>query len=171
MFTDATQIFNTNSPTFKWTAPTTMTFECSLDNERFRQCGRGRAGQWRGNNVPDGSHNLRVRGTDSDGHELEVEIRGWTVDTIAPIITFTSAPEKTNDSPLLAWRSSEEADFECSLDRGPYENCRSGIGGRWSKNNVRHGPHSLSVRGRDSAGNMGTTIHTWNVGKVLKPLT
>ena len=171
MFTDATQIFNTNSPTFKWTAPTTMAFECSLDNERFRECGRGRTGQWRRNNVPDGSHNLRVRATDSDSNELEVEIRGWTVDTIAPIITFTSAPEKTNDTPLLTWRSSEEVEFEYRFDNGRYENYGKGTNGRWSKNNVGHGPHSLSVRGRDSAGNMGTTIHIWNVGKVLKPLT
>ena len=167
MFRAPKRIFNTSSPKFEWTAPTFMMFECTLDNERFRNCGQGQTGEWTGNNVPDGLHNFKVRATDGDGNVVEAEIRGWIVDTIPPVLTFTNAAEKTNDSPVLTWRSSEQAKFECKLDDRPYENCGEGINGRWSKNNVPHGRHRLSVRGRDSAGNLGTTSYTWFVGKKL----
>ena len=89
------------------------------------------------------------------------------VDATPPTISFNNPPSKTSGSPQFTWRSSEEADFECALDRGPYENCDNGTTGRWSKNNVPHGSRHLSVRGRDSAGNLGTTSHTWFVGKKL----
>ena len=88
------------------------------------------------------------------------------LDTDPPVVTFTNPPTKTSGSPELAWRSSEQATFECSLDRRPYENCGSGMSGRWSKDNVRDGPHVLSVRGKDTVENLGRTAsHTWTVGK------
>ena len=84
----------------------------------------------------------------------------------APIITFINPPQKTNGSPQFTWSSSEQAQFTCSLDNGPYKPCGSGMNGRWSENNVGDGPHVLSVRGEDSVGNLGRpTTHSWRVGK------
>ena len=167
MFSTAKRVFNTSSPTFKWTAPTFMIFECSLDNERFRNCGQGKTGEWTGNNIPDGLHNFKVKATDSYGNLMEAGIRGWIVDTIPPVITFTNAPEKTNGSPVLTWRSSEQAEFDCKLDDGRYENCGNGTTGRWSESNVRDGRRRLSVIARDSAGNLDTASHTWTVGRYM----
>ena len=167
MFTQRRRIFK-NSPTFTWTAPTIMTFECSLDGEMYKPCGRGRIGTWTGNNVPDGQHSLKIKATDDAGNVVEAEIRGWIVDSVAPTITFVDNPAKTSGSPFITWRSSEQADFECLLDSGQYENCSSGMNGLWSKNDVKDGPHVLFVRGTDPAGNLGGPVsHRWIVGMFL----
>jgi hypothetical protein len=145
-----------------------MQFECSLDNEQFKSCGEGLTGKWTGINIPHGRHNFRVKGTDNFGNIVELEVRGWTVDAVPPMITFTDAPLKTNSLPTLTWRSSEKATFECSLDSGSYENCGSGINGEWSEWIVREGSHVLSVRAKDLVGNIGRpTTHSWIVGKFL----
>ena len=87
-------------------------------------------------------------------------------DGVGPVLAFISPSATTSSSPVFTWRSSEQADFECSFDGGEFENCDSGMTGRWSKNNVRDGSHVLSIRGRDSVGNVGRTItHDWIVGK------
>ena len=144
-----------------------MKFECSLDNERYTPCGEGRSGQWT-RNVQDGRHNFKVKGTDNDGNVVEAEVTGWLVDTIAPTITFSDAPAKTNDKPLITWTSSEEAVFECSLDGGEYKECDKGMDGEWSESSISDGVHTLSVRGKDNAGNVGSANrHTWIVGKSL----
>ena len=89
-------------------------------------------------------------------------------DSVPPVITFINPSRRTNGSPQFTWRSSEQADFECSLDRGPYERCGSGVNGRWSKDNIRDGSHVLSVRGKDTVDNVGSpTTHSWVVGKFL----
>jgi hypothetical protein len=87
-------------------------------------------------------------------------------DAIGPVLTFTNPSDTSSSSPMFTWRSSEQANFECSFDGRRFENCGSGITGRWSENNVRDGSHVLSIRGRDSVGNLGrTTTHDWIVGK------
>jgi hypothetical protein len=167
VFTQRKRIFR-DSPRFTWTAPTTMTFRCSLDGGTYRSCGRGLTGTWTGNNVPDGQHSLKIRATDPSGNVVEAEISGWIVDTVSPTITFSDDPAKTSGSPMITWRSSEQAEFECSLDGGRYEKCGSGMNGVWSKDNVGDGRHTLSVRGIDSAGNSGTPArHNWDVGMFL----
>lgn len=143
-----------------------MTFVCSLDNERYIPCGEGKAGHWIGYNVPDGSHSFKVNGTDSAGNVVIAEVSGWIVDTVIPIITFVDASEETNGSPTITWRSSEQTDFYCSLNGGPYVTCGKGIFGRWSGDNIRDGRHRLFVRGKDAADNVGSNSHTWIVGKV-----
>ena len=89
-------------------------------------------------------------------------------DTAAPVVTFIQAPAKTNGSPRFTWKSTEKADFECSLDNGRFESCGKGATGEWIKQNVRNGIHIFKVRGRDDTGNVGRTVsHSWTVGKVL----
>ena len=89
----------------------------------------------------------------------------FVLDGTPPVVTFINPPGKTNNSPQLTWRSTEQATFECSLDNEPYVNCGSGVRGQWSQRNLREGEHTLSVRGTDLAGNTGReTSHTWIVG-------
>ena len=68
-----------NYPVLKWQSTTEMTFECSLDNDVYKPCGDGRSGQWNGNNILDGPHVLKVRGTDSDGNVLVIASLRWDV--------------------------------------------------------------------------------------------
>ena len=56
-----------------------MSFECSLDNEAYKPCGKGRFGQWSGDNVPDGQHIFKVKGSDN-GQVLTVATHSWDVD-------------------------------------------------------------------------------------------
>ena len=145
-----------------------MKFQCSLDDGRFERCGEGVTGQWTGRNIPHGRHNFKVTGTDNIGNVVEAEVRGWYVDAVPPVITFDNPPTTTNGSPELTWRSSEQANFECSFDGGRFESCRSGMNGRWSKQNVPDGTHSLLVRGTDNLGNVGrSTKHSWIIGKIF----
>jgi hypothetical protein len=89
----------------------------------------------------------------------------YLIDGVPPVITLINPSRRTNDSPEFTWRSSEQADFECSLDRGSYESCGNGVNGRWSKNNVGDGEHILFVRGKDTVGNVGRrSPHSWIVG-------
>ena len=144
-----------------------MKFKCSLDNEIPQSCGEGLTGEWKRTNVPHGRHNFRVIATDSFGKTLEIEVRGWTVDAEPPSIVFTNAPSKTNKSPLITWKSTEFAKFQCSLDNREFEDCGEGISGRWTKT-ISGGQHKLTVRGKDNVGNLGNEItHTWFVGKFL----
>ena len=144
-----------------------MTFECSLDNEEYNPCGRGKSGQWTKNNVQDGQHNFRVKGTDGDGNVVVAEVKGWIVDTVSPTIKFTNAAPKTDASPFFSWTSSEQTKFQCSLDGGPYEDCGDGYQGEWRKDNIGKGSHVLSIVGTDRAGNQKSVKHPWTVGKIL----
>ena len=145
-----------------------MKFQCSLDDEQFSSCGEGVIGQWTGVNVPHGRHNFTVKGTDSIGNIVEAEVKGWYVDAIPPVITFNNPPSKTSGSAQFTWRSSEQADFNCSFDGGPYKTCGNGAAGQWSKNNLPDGIHRLSVRGKDTVENVGReATHIWTVGKIF----
>lgn len=87
-------------------------------------------------------------------------------DNTVPEITFPETFVKTNSNPEISWRSSENAQFECSLDGGDFEGCGSGLSNRWSRDNLPDGKHTFSVRGRDRNGNVGEvqTIE-WTVGR------
>lgn len=75
-------------------------------------------------------------------------------------------PRLTNNVPTFAWTSQEDAEFMCSLDGADYEKCGSGRTGIWTRNNIPHGRHTFSVRGKDKNGNIGIPVpHVFNVGK------
>lgn len=142
-----------------------MTFECAIDNQVYRMCGRGLSGQWSPRGLSDGQYDFKLKATDKTGNVVETEITGWIIDTVAPKIQYVDAPAKTNGFPHIRWMSSEEASFECSLDNGTFENCHDGRRGSWKKDNISDGEHVLAVRGTDLAGNQGkTNIHVWIVG-------
>jgi hypothetical protein len=86
-------------------------------------------------------------------------------DVTPPVVTFINPPRKTNNAPQLSWRASEMATFECSLNQGPYVSCGGEVLA-WSKNNLRDGNYDLSVRGKDTVGNVGRAyVISWVVGK------
>ena len=88
-------------------------------------------------------------------------------DSVAPRIEFNQLPDSSDTSPQFSWTSNEQANFECSLDDGEYENCGGGYDGRWRKENVPGGGHKFSVRGTDANGNAAEPVeHTWNIGKL-----
>jgi len=74
------------------------------------------------------------------------------VDTQAPTVTIQSLPALTaSPTAEFGFTASEPATFACALDGGPAFTCSPPVrlGG------LSHGPHALSVRGVDAAGNGG----------------
>ena len=96
----------------------------------------------------------------------------FSVDEVdeAPVVVFTKAPSKTNASPLIEWKSSESANFDCLLDNPPYFPCGRGTMNSWTRKNVADGQHTFKVRATDNEGNVGEpAVHIWTVGKINAP--
>jgi hypothetical protein len=107
---------------------------------------------------------VRVTVTDADG-DADGTMKPITVasspaaDTTAPETTIGSGPAGTtsNSTPTFAFSSSEEASaFECRIDSGAWVDCTS----PWTTAALDEGPHSVSVRATDAAGNTDATPAT-----------
>jgi hypothetical protein len=141
-------------------------FECALDGGSFTPC----ASPVELSGLADGAHVFAVRYHADGADPGEAAERRWTVDTRAPAVSFESAPagEDNPAEALIAFRASEEAAFECSLDAGPLFDCSSPhpLAG------LAAGPHSFSVQATDQAGNVSAPITaTWVVGAPAAPQT
>jgi hypothetical protein len=71
---------------------------------------------------------------------------------MAPDTTITSGPPATtgDDTPTFSFTSTESGSpFECRVDSGGWETCTS----PWTTGALADGPHSVSVRATDQAGN------------------
>ncbi len=107
---------------------------------------------------------VRVDVTDADG-DADSTMKPITVasgpaaDTTAPDTTISSGPAGTtsNSTPTFAFSSSEEASaFECRVDAAAWVDCTT----PWTTAALSEGPHSVSVRATDAAGNTDATPAT-----------
>lgn len=92
----------------------------------------------------------------------------FVADTTNPVITFDKPdPEKPQKDLSVSWKSSEEADFECSLDDPTlYEPCGKGKTGLFQKDDLPDGEHRFYVRGKDNVGNVGDpSVYTVVTGR------
>jgi sugar lactone lactonase YvrE len=138
------------SPVFEFAADKEgSTFECRLDDGVWEPCESPVAY----GDLPDGEHLFSVRATDPLGNvEAEPPVVTFTIDTVAPQTTITSAPrELTNDpDPVFEFAADEEGvSFECRLNEGQWKACSS----PWGFESLRDGEHTFSVRATDRAGN------------------
>jgi hypothetical protein len=112
---------------------------------------------------------VRLSITDADG-DTDSAMKPITVaaspapDSSAPDTTITSGPSDTSSAttPTFAFTSSEEASaFECRLDSGAWLDCTS----PWTTAELGEGPHTVSVRATDAAGNtdQSPAIRTFTV--------
>jgi hypothetical protein len=107
---------------------------------------------------------VRLEMNDADG-DADSTMKPITVasspasDATAPETTIGSGPTGTtsNSTPTFAFSSSEEASaFECRVDSGVWVDCTS----PWTTTALDDGPHSVSVRATDAAGNTDATPAT-----------
>jgi hypothetical protein len=143
---------NSSSATFEFTANEPANFECSLDTTPFAACSS--PASYTG--LADGSHNFRVRATDTAGNTDPTPAeRSWTVDTTAPETTITSGPTGTTNSSSATFEfaADEPSGFECSLDTTPFAACSSPA----SYTGLGDGSHNFRVRATDTAGNTDPT--------------
>ena len=146
----------TNAPTFAFTATEAgSTFECRVDSAAWATC----TSPWTTAVLSDGPHSVSVRATDAAGNtDATPATRSFTVgtapppDTTAPDTTIGSGPNSaTKDAtPTFAFSATETGStFRCRVDAGAWASCAS----PWTTAVLSDGPHSVSVRATDGAGN------------------
>ena len=149
---------NVSSPSFAFSAGEPAQFRCKLDAAAFASCGSPKDYSGLG----DGLHTFVVRATDAAGNVGPEASHGWTVDTVAPTTTITQKPANpSNDSsPRFAFTAGEPAQFQCKLDAEAFAPCAS----PQTYNGLATGPHTISVRARDAAGNTGAAAtYGWTI--------
>lgn len=136
-------------------------FECNKDGGGFAACVSPTASTF-----TEGPHNYQVRGYDSAGNVSSPISYNWLIDVTPPSVNITSGPASvTNLSAAnFQWTAADSGSgvksVECKIDAQAYMAC--GAGGQ-NFANLQPGPHTLTVRVTDNAGNMGTDSHSWNI--------
>lgn len=132
------------------------TFTCSLDNAAFAAC----TSPANFTGLAQGAHSFAVRATDAAAHtDASPAIRSWTVDTVAPNIAITGPVDASTVGPrVVIGFTASEGTIACSRDGAPFGSCTSPIA-----DNLPAGPHQLSVRATDAAGNVTIVVREWTV--------
>ena len=101
--------------------------------------------------LADGSHSVSVKAIDPAGNESSVASASWTVDTLAPSVTLTGAPNGTvkTRSASISIATEQAATVTCSIDGGSFGACSSPV----ELSDLADGEHSLAVKAVDGAGN------------------
>jgi len=137
------------------------TFACSLDGGPFVKCRSPKKYSRLGN----GSHTFQVKATDSTGQSDPAPASyKWTVDTLRPDTTITSAPPSltNNSNPRFEFTASDAGStFQCKLDAGAFESCATPK----LYSGLVLGKHLFQVIAIDSAGNMDKrpARHKWTI--------
>ena len=142
------------APSFTFSSPdATATFQCNLDGGAYAACASPKA--YTG--LADGPHTFNVRAVDAAGYvDPTPATRSFTVDTVAPDTSITSAPTGTvtSSAASIAFTSPDAtATFQCSLDAAAYAACASPK----SYSGLADGPHTFQVKAVDPAGNVDPT--------------
>jgi CSLREA domain-containing protein len=148
-------------------APAPLNFECRLDAGEWAACSSPQAYGTGPGEPPlaDGEHVFQVRATDAAGNVGAEESYGWTVDTVAPVVSIEAGPDRLTKSTAASFEFSadEAADFECRLDAGEWEACDSPR----DYTDLLDGEHTFAVRATDRAGNEGAEAsYEWTVDTV-----
>ena len=158
-----------NSPSAVYTfdgmdngAPITV-FECRVDAGSFARCTSPKSYS----GLTEGDHTFYVRGQDSAGLYSAPVSQTWNIDTAGPVVAFTQTPASVTNSTSAAFRytitdaGSGVASAECSLDAAAFAVCDVAS---FNSTGLVGGSHTLKVRGKDRAGNVGlAAAYTWTI--------
>lgn len=146
----------------------TAVFQCQLDGAAFAGC----TSPVRSPVLADGTHTFAVRAIDRAGNvDASPASRSFTVDTIAPETSFVSGLAEggttTAVTPAFGLAASEAGStFECAVDGAALVACVSPL----TTPALLDGPHRVSARATDPAGNADPTPAT-RAFTVLHPVT
>jgi hypothetical protein len=155
------------------TASTTATFTfttsggavavaCSVDGGAFATC---TSPQTVSGNA-DGMHSFVVRATDAAGNQGS-DTRAWTVDTVPPVVSVTPVTTPTNNTaPSVSFTVTGATAIQCRVDAGSFAACTS----PFTPPALPDGGHTVTVRGTDAVGNVGTGATTFTVDATPPPL-
>lgn len=155
---------NSTSATFTFgCSKSNCDFECSLDGAAFEACDAGISYD----NLDDGEHHFEVRPIDESGTTGGVAQWGWTVDTQAPEVVITAAPETETEAldALFGFSCTDDecVEFACALDTEQGDGTFSACSSPKLIEDLQPGIYLFNVRGIDAAGNVGETAHIWEV--------
>ncbi len=157
---------NETTAAFAFSADEASTFACSLDGAAPEPCESPVTHE----GLADGPHTFEVTATDLAGNaDPDPATHDWTVDTVAPEATITSAPPALSNSrdASFTFESSEPGDFACSLDGAAFAACSS----PQEHSGLADGEHTFEVQATDDAGNVSDPAsHTWTID-ATSPLT
>ncbi len=149
---------------FQFTSNKPGTFECQLDGGAWEACSspHGLSG------LSDGQHSFTVRAVSTVApvgvKDPTPPSRQWTVDTVAPDVTISSAPEGqivSYEGDVTFTSSDSSAGFQCKVGNGLFDVCAS----PWHVSGLSAGEQTVTVRAVDAAGNISATpaTATWTV--------
>jgi hypothetical protein len=150
-------------------------FSCRIDSGDFQPCSAPQDYSGLG----DGPHSFEVKATDAVGNTGPVDSHSWSIDTVAPAVTFDDGPAFTEIEKIVAsasanfnFHASEPgSSFQCRIDSGQpgdFFGCNSPR----SYSGLSDGPHTLEVRATDSLGNQGpAAAYAWNSDTVTPTAT
>lgn len=148
------------SPEFSFAAEYSVSFECRFDQAEWRGCSG--AGSHRPEAaLPEGDHSFEVRAVGGTGKRSLPVARGFSVDATGPK-TRLSLSRQTRRTTTFAIKANDAAGVsgsKCSLDRGKFKPCRAPHRVR----GLRRGRHSLTLRARDSVGNISKQTIRWRI--------
>lgn len=156
-----------SSWTFQYTdGDPTAHLWCQLDGSGFTSCPSG----FTTPTLLDGQHTFGVKAVDEVGNASGLTTYTWTIDTVHPLVSITSAP------PLLTNQTSASFSFvankpgsayQCALDGGAYGNCSSPR----LYTNLSNGSHTFAVRGVWLTLVGPATEYSWRVDTVAPQTT
>jgi len=152
---------NSTSASFQFASTVSgSTFECDLDGGGFVPC----TSPATYTSLVDGGHSFSVRAIDGSGaSDPTPAVHDWTVDTVAPDTSITSAPPVSSNSTsaTFGFGSTETGTFECDLDGVGFSPCTSPA----IYTGLASGAHLFSVLAWDAAGNPDPTpaTHGWTI--------
>lgn len=136
-------------------------FECSLDGAPFAPCTSPVS-----LSVDDGQHRFRVRAVDRAGNaDPTPATTSWSVDTSAPLVTFTDGPigPVASQTPTFSFGAPiNTRGLECQVDAGAFAACTS----PFTLPPLSQGAHTFAVRATALTGNTGTVARAFWVDTV-----
>jgi hypothetical protein len=147
---------------------TGSTFEASVDGGAYATV----AATFTLSNLAQGAHSINVRARDATGNiDATPASFSWTIDSLAPDTTLATVTpvNAAVSSASFTFTSEAGATFEVAVDGGAFTAATSPL----QLAALTDGAHGISVRARDTAGNLDATpsMFTWTVDTMIPDTT
>ena len=166
---------NSASATFDFSSnEANVTYQCSLDNGPFTAC----TDPATFNNVPSGTHTLRVRAVDAAGNmDSSPANYTWTVDRIAPgaptILTPANGSTINTQTPTYTGTAEPNSTVTLTVDGNVLGTVQADGSGNWSLASplLQPGSHTVTATATDASGNTGPAATSTFTVSIATPET